>query len=76
MVQKNSSDSSQKHCYFCQHGIKEIDYKDVALLRRGISSFERILPRKKTGFCALHQRKLARAIKRARFMALIPYVKQ
>lgn len=71
-----NKNSSQKHCYFCQQGIDDIDYKDKALISLGISSFERILPAKKTGVCAKHQRKLARAIKRARYMALIPYVKQ
>jgi len=67
---------TEKHCYFCQKGIDNIDYKDLDLIKRGISSFERILPAKKTGTCARHQRKLAKAIKRARFMALVPFVKR
>jgi len=65
----------KKQCYFCFHAIKEIDYKEINLLKRFISSYERILPRKKRGLCLKHQRKLARAIKRARFMALLPYVR-
>ena len=66
----------RKFCYFCKNNIDEIDYKDIELLRRFISPYERILPRKKRGVCAKHQRKLAQAIKRARFMALLPYVKK
>lgn len=68
--------NNQKHCYFCVNNIKEIDYKNVDLLRRFISSYQKILPRHKRGTCAKHQRKLARAIKRARIMALLPFVKQ
>ncbi|PIS42533.1 MAG: 30S ribosomal protein S18 [Candidatus Kerfeldbacteria bacterium CG08_land_8_20_14_0_20_40_16] len=63
----------QKQCYFCANSIKEIDYKDAKNLQRFLSSYAKILPRKKTGTCAKHQRKLARAVKRARHMALIPY---
>lgn len=63
----------QKLCFFCVNDIKEIDYKDTKNLQRFLSSYAKILPRKKTGVCAKHQRKLARAVKRARYMALIPY---
>jgi small subunit ribosomal protein S18 len=63
----------QKQCFFCANSIKEIDYKDTKNLQRFLSSYAKILPRKKTGVCAKHQRKLAQAVKRARFMALIPY---
>ena len=66
----------KKVCVFCEKGIKEIDYKDVATLSRFISDKGKILPRRITGTCAKHQRQLARAIKRAREMALIPYVKR
>lgn len=68
--------NDQKHCYFCVNNFKEIDYKDLELLRRFTSGYEKILPRKKRGTCLKHQRKLSRAIKRARFMALIPFVKK
>lgn len=68
--------NNQKHCYFCINSIREIDYKDVELLRRFISVYERILPKRKRGTCAKHQRKLAQAIKRARIMALLPFVKK
>jgi len=69
-------ENDQKHCYFCLYGIKEVDYKDVELLRRFISSYEKILPGKRKGTCAKHQRKLSQAIKRARYMALLPYVRE
>jgi small subunit ribosomal protein S18 len=70
------NNDNQKHCYFCLNQIDEIDYKDVDLLRRFISSYFKILPRRKKGTCAKHQRKLAQAIKRARIMALLPFVKK
>ena len=68
--------NGQKHCYFCINNINEIDYKDIDLLRRFISNYEKILPRRKKGTCLKHQRKLARAIKRARIMALLPFVRK
>lgn len=64
----------KKHCYFTVNGYKEIDYKDVELLRRYTSSYGKIVPRRKSGISAKFQRKLSTAIKRARFMALLPYV--
>lgn len=68
-----NSIQKQKQCFYCTNGIKEIDYKDSKNLQRFLSSYAKILPRKKTGICAKHQRKLAQAVKRARHMALIPY---
>jgi len=62
----------QKVCYFCVEDIDEIDYKDVALLRRFVNQRGRILPRRRTNACAKHQRMLTNAIKRARYMALLP----
>ena len=64
----------EKLCYFCVNNIKEIDYKDIQTLRRFINTYMKILPRKRTGVCSWHQRKLATAIKRARIMALLPFV--
>lgn len=61
-------------CYFCSQNAKEIDYKDVETLKKFISAGMKIKPRKKTGVCAKHQRRLAKAIKRAREMALLPYL--
>ncbi|NPA15745.1 MAG: 30S ribosomal protein S18 [Deferribacteres bacterium] len=61
-------------CRFCAEGIEEIDYKDVNRLKNYISERGKILPRRMTGTCAKHQRQLARAIKRARILALLPFV--
>ena len=63
----------RKVCVFCVEKIKEIDFKDTARLRRFISDRGKIEPRRKTGTCAKHQRRLSVALKRARFMALLPY---
>lgn len=64
----------KKQCFFCSQNLKEIDYKDTEILRRFVSSQAKIIDPRHTGTCAKHQRMLARAIKRARFMALLPYV--
>nr|MBQ8890183.1 30S ribosomal protein S18 [Clostridia bacterium] len=64
----------KKVCIFCQDKVNGIDYKDVAKLRKFISERAKILPRRVSGTCALHQRQLTVAIKRARQMALLPYV--
>jgi small subunit ribosomal protein S18 len=63
----------RKVCVFCVDKVKEIDYKDTNRLRRFISDRGKIEPRRKTGTCAKHQRRLSVALKRARFMALLPY---
>jgi small subunit ribosomal protein S18 len=65
--------SKRKFCYFKENGITEIDYKDVKLLRRFITEQGKIMPRRVTGTSAKMHRKLVRAIKRARNMALMPY---
>ena len=65
--------NKRKICYFCSHGIKDIDYKDTEILKKFISNYMKILPRKRIGTCAKHQRKYAQAVKRARFMALMPF---
>lgn len=62
-----------KQCYFCVDNVKDIDYKDTNLLRRFINSYGKILPKKRTGTCSKHQRKLAAAVKRARVMAILPF---
>lgn len=64
----------RKVCNFCVDKTETIDYKDVAKLRKYIAESGKILPRRMTGVCARHQRELAVAIKRARQMALLPYV--
>lgn len=63
----------EKACYFCVNGIKDIDYKDINTIKRFTNMYEKILPRKRTGTCSWHQRKLATAVKRARTMALLPF---
>ena len=64
----------RKVCAFCQNKADVIDYKDVNTLKKYITEGGKILPRRMTGVCAKHQRVLAVAIKRARYMALLPYV--
>ncbi len=66
--------SKKKVCAFCVAGEKAIDYKDVAKIKKYITEKGKILPRRQTGVCAHHQRELCTAIKRARNMALLPYV--
>ena len=66
----------KKVCAFCAEKATEIDYKDVAKLKKFMSERARIAPRRASGVCAKHQRQLAIAIKRARVMALLPYVSE
>lgn len=64
----------RKVCKFTSEGIEYIDYKDVNLLRQFVPERAKILPRRISGTSARHQRMLAKALKRARFLALLPYV--
>ena len=64
----------RKVCQFCVDKCEHIDYKDTSRLRRYLSERSKILPRRTTGTCAPHQRELTEAIKRARQIALLPYV--
>ena len=64
----------KKVCAFCAEKATSIDYKDAAKLRKFILESGKIAPRRASGVCAKHQRELAIAIKRARIMALLPYV--
>ena len=64
----------RKVCQFCVDKCESIDYKDAAKLRRYISERSKILPRRTTGTCAMHQRQLTKAIKQARQIALLPFV--
>jgi small subunit ribosomal protein S18 len=64
----------RKICQFCHDNVREIDYKDASrFMKRYISDRGKIEPRRKTGTCAKHQRRLSVALKQARFMALLPY---
>ena len=64
----------KKVCMFCIDRVERIDYKDVAKLKKRMTERAKILPRRVTGTCAFHQRELTTAIKRARHIALLPYV--
>ena len=63
----------KKVCAFCQNKVESIDYKDINLLKKYITEGGKILPRRMTGTCAKHQRVLAKAIKRARLVDLLPF---
>ena len=72
--------TNQKHqlgkrrCTFCTNGMKDIDYKDTATLKHFMNGFQKIKNRYYSGVCLNHQKKLARSIKRARHLALLPFV--
>lgn len=63
----------RKVCVFCADKSKKIDYKDVVTLERFVTERGKIVPRRQSGVCAMHQRELTTAIKRARNMALLPF---
>ncbi|MGN0586494.1 MAG: 30S ribosomal protein S18 [Oscillospiraceae bacterium] len=64
----------KKVCMFCADRVEKIDYKDIPRLKKCMTERSKILPRRVTGTCAYHQRQLTTAIKRARHIALVPYV--
>jgi len=64
----------KKVCAFCAEKLNDIDYKDVARLKKFLSERSKILPRRITGTCAKHQKFLTTAVKRSRHIALIPYI--
>ena len=68
------SQVAQKACHFCVSNVIGPDYKDVNLLKRFVSAGMKIMPQRRSGLCAKHQRKVARAIKHARTLALMPYM--
>ena len=65
---------TKKPCRFCAEKVDHVDYKDLDRIGRYVTDRGKIIPSRLTGTCAKHQRILTRAIKRARFMALLPYV--
>ncbi|MEK7538548.1 MAG: 30S ribosomal protein S18 [Patescibacteria group bacterium] len=65
-----------QQCYFTTNNIKLIDYKDIEILKKFLNPHARMIASRRTGVCAKHQRQLASAVKRARFMGLIPYIAQ
>ena len=66
----------KKICPFCARGIEQVDYKDVDTLQRHINSNCKILPSRITKCCVKHQRRVANAIKRARIVALLPFISE
>ena len=73
MNNKKNAPVQEKHCLFCLEKERKVDYKDPQTLRRFINQRAKIMAPKRTGACTKHQRQIANAIKRARFMALLPY---
>lgn len=73
MRTSRSSVRAPKVCHFCVNAINDIDYKDVRTIQRFTTAYGKIASRHRTGTCNKHQRRLAEAIKRARFLALVPY---
>lgn len=71
---RNNNRRRKKVCIFCADKITTIDYKDIARIRKNLSERAKILPRRVTGTCSLHQKQLTIAVKRARQVALIPYI--
>lgn len=71
---ENPFTKKKRTCPFTAAGIKHVDYKDLETLGRFITERGKILPRRISGVSAFHQRKLVQAIKRARYMALLPFV--
>lgn len=76
MVNNNKRNATvqKKQCLFCVEKERGVDYKDPQTLRRFINQRAKIISPKRTGACTKHQRQVATAIKRARFMALLPYI--
>lgn len=69
-----TKDNKTKFCYYCTNNRLIVDYKDTGTLRRFVSSYFKIAPRRRSGLCAAHQRQVANAIKRARQASLMPFV--
>lgn len=74
--QNNNAPSSktERYCYFCVNRDAHIDYKNTEILKRFVSSFGKIVASKRSGLCAKHQRNVSNEIKRARIIALLPFV--
>ncbi len=70
----SKQDLQNRTCYLCSHKLEDVDYKDATLLRQFISGYAKIVKRRITKTCAKHQRKVSRAVKRARIASLLPFV--
>lgn len=71
---KKTRKQIMNNCYFSKNGIKQVDYKDVEILKKFLNPHGRMVARKRTGICANHQKQLASAIKRARIMGFLPFI--
>ena len=69
-----AKETKPRSCYYCTNNKLKVDYKDVGTLRRFVSSYMKVAPRRRSFLCAKHQRQVATAVKRARQSALMPYV--
>ena len=76
MRQKQHVAPKERSCYLCTNALSELDYKDAKMMQRFVSAYGKILPRRRTGTCVKHQRIVTQAVKRARIMALLPFVIQ
>ena len=77
MAEEQKKKTNKKRmCFFCVNNWQDIDYKDVNTIRRYVSSFGKVVARKRSKVCMGHQRKMTLAIKRARIMALVPFVQK
>ena len=72
----NRMEPNSRNCHLCENKITYVDYKDTQFLRRFMSPHAKILGRKRTGSCQKHQKLITKALKRARHMALLPFVAQ
>lgn len=72
----NKRKPRKKVCQFCIRGIEQVDYKDIDTLTKYVNSNWKIVPRRISGCCTRHQRRVSNAIKRARIVALLPFVKE
>ncbi len=70
----NPASKTERYCFFCVNRDANIDYKNTEILKRFVSSFGKIVASKRSGLCAKHQRNVSNEIKRARIIALLPFV--
>lgn len=74
LTDKKKTPIEEKKCFYCVNNVQFVDYRDVQTLRRFVSSYLKIAPPRRSGLCAKHQRKVARAIKQARIAGLMGYM--
>lgn len=70
----NKVQKTDRYCFFCVNKDTVVDYKNTDMLKRFVSSFGKIVPRKRSGVCAKHQREVSLEIKRARIIGLLPFI--